>query len=156
MKDGKVLIANQASTPAKHESHGEFEYNKHLIMPRAGNQCTVAIMEIPPLKAAYPCHYHTSVTEVFYIMRGRGRLEVPEGEREVTAGDVVVFPPGEGGAHKIWNASDSEPLVYLDCDTTASSDVVFYPHSGKMGAIVNGQPLAVFRQGDAVGYYDGE
>lgn len=156
MEGGKVVVANRANTPAKHVKHGDFEYSKHLVLPRAGNQCTVAIMEIPPQKTAYPCHYHIGVTEVFYIIRGRGRLEIPEGEREVSAGDVIVFPPGEAGAHKLWNASDSEPLVYLDCDTVVDSDVVFYPHSDKVGLIVNGEPVAIYRRNDDVDYYEGE
>ena len=156
MTQKKPFIVKKNSGAAKHECHGEFEYHKRLILPRPGNQCTVAIMEIPPLKTAYPCHYHQAVTEVFYIISGLGKLETPDGDHQVTAGDVIIFPPGPDGAHKIWNASASEPLVYFDCDTVAPADVVHYPHSGKVGMIVNGTPTAYHRNADAVTYYDGE
>jgi hypothetical protein len=54
----KIVIANADNTPSKHEYHENFEYFKHLIVPKKiENQCTVAIMEIPPLKSAYPYHY---------------------------------------------------------------------------------------------------
>ena len=58
MKIEKTIITNQASIEPKHENHGQFEYFKHLVVPREGNQCTVAIMEIPPLKESFPYSYH--------------------------------------------------------------------------------------------------
>jgi uncharacterized cupin superfamily protein len=82
-----ILIKQSEITP-KHESHGEYEYFKRLVLPKTGNQCTVAFMEIPPSKAAFPSHYHVGITEVFYIISGVGRLETAEGDKSVTAGDV--------------------------------------------------------------------
>jgi len=112
-------------------------------------------MEVPPQKSSYPYHFHMGITEVFYIISGIGSLETPDGERAVTKGDVIVFPPGKQGAHRITNMSESEMLVYLDCDTTSIADVAFYPHSGKMGTIVVGEP-AFFEIKDKVDYYKGE
>ena len=157
MRIEKTLITNQASIEPKHENHGQFEYFKHLIVPREGNQCTVAIMEIPPLKASYPYHYHIAVTEVFYIISGEGVTITPEGERKVSSGDVIVFPPGPAGAHKILNTSQSEVLRYIDFDTTMQADVAFYPDSQKIGMILNGVVSKdVFMENRAVDYYEGE
>lgn len=150
----KVIIANRENTPARHEERGAYTFNKQLIVPkRAENQCTVAIMEIPPRKAAFPYHYHMNITEVFYIISGHGCLETPDGEKAVSAGDVLVFPRGENGAHRLWNASDTEPLVYLDCDTTVTADVAFYPHSRKAGLILEEQSSTFFPLTGAVDYY---
>ncbi|MDF2566640.1 MAG: Cupin 2 conserved barrel domain protein [Oscillospiraceae bacterium] len=157
MEEKKIIIANKESTLARHECHNDFEYYKHLIVSKkAENQCTVAIMEIPPRKTVFPYHYHASITEVFYIISGKGRLETPDGEKQVTAGDVIVFPPGKNGAHKIWNTSDTELLIYLDCDTTSAADATFYPHSDKVGLLIDGKPDSFFVASDAVDYYKDE
>lgn len=145
------------STPAKHENHENYEYFKHLIVPKnSENQCTVAIMEIPPQKTAFPYHFHVGITEVFYIISGKGKLETPDGDKEVTKGDIIVFPKGKEGAHRITNTSKSETLVYLDCDTTSASDVAFYPHSGKVGLLIDDQPNTFFEAENNVDYYKGE
>ena len=34
MKIEKTTITNQASIEPKHENHGQFEYYKHLIVPK--------------------------------------------------------------------------------------------------------------------------
>ena len=156
MKLEKTLITNQAEITPKHEAHEGYEYRKYLVLPKEGNQCTVAIMEIPPLKAAYPYHFHVGITEVFYIISGEGLLKTPEGERSVSPGDTIVFPPGAPGSHKITNASASEPLRYIDFDTTSAADAVFYPDSEKVGLILDGKLSHVFRESSAVGYYEGE
>lgn len=153
----KVIIANMENTPAKHESHEDYEYYKHLIVPKKSeNQCTISVMEIPPQKASYPYHYHAGITEVFYIISGKGKLETPDGNKVVTKGDVITFPPGQEGAHRILNTSESDMLVYLDCDTISTADVAFYPHSGKIGFIVDGQPSTFFESANNVDYYKGE
>ena len=157
LSEQKIIIANIESTPAKHECHQNYEYFKHLIVSKkAENQCTVAIVEIPPQKSSYPYHFHAGITEIFYIINGKGKLETPDGDKEVNKGDVIVFPPGEGGAHQISNTSDSEMLVYLDCDTVSAADLAFYPHSGKVGFIIDGQRNAFFELSDEVDYYKGE
>jgi len=156
MKITKTIIAKQEDTAPKHEVHGAYEYYKHLIVSKEENQCTVAIMEIPPLKAAFPYHYHVDITEVFYIISGEGSLRTEEGETKVAAGDVLVFPPGSAGSHKLCNTSPTEVLRYLDCDTTSRSDVAFYPDSGKIGLILNGKPHSFYKEADRTSYYDGE
>jgi uncharacterized cupin superfamily protein len=156
MEKKQVLIINQANVEPKHENCGEYEYYKHLILPKDGNQCTVAIMEIPPQKAAFPYHFHIGITEVFYIISGEGSLKTPDKTYNVSPGDVIVFPPGQAGSHKIQNTSKTEPLRYLDFDTTNMADVTFYPDSKKVGLILNGRLTHIFMENSAVDYYTGE
>lgn len=150
-----VLITNGSDLTADHEQHGAFEYTKRLAVPRAGNQATVAFIEIPPGKSNYPYHWHEGVTEVYVILAGTGSLRTAAGERTVTAGDVVVLPPGPEGAHRLTNIG-ADVLRYVDVDTTSFPDVVHYPDSGKVGYISGGVPQQFFRGDDAVDYYDGE
>jgi uncharacterized cupin superfamily protein len=136
--------------------HGDFAYDKRVVIPKTDNQCNIVFMEIPPGKSPYPNHYHLDVTEAFYIISGEGKIKTPEGERRVTAGDLIAFPPGEAGAHRIWNASETEPLRYVDFDTAPVNDVIRYPDSGKIGFDYNGKTGAFFLENDSVGYYEGE
>lgn len=157
LNEQEIIIADIESVPSKHQSHQNFEYFKHLIVPkRPENQCTVAIMEVPPQKSSYPYHFHAGITEVFYIINGKGLLETPDGDKVVKQGDVIVFPPGQGGAHRILNTSESDMLIYLDCDTTSAADVAFYPHSDKIGFIIAGETDSFFELSKKVDYYKGE
>jgi mannose-6-phosphate isomerase-like protein (cupin superfamily) len=62
--------------------------------------------------AATQEHYHPKAEEIYYILRGAGRIKI-EGElREVGPLDAIAIPPGV--RHKIWNMGP-EPLVLLCC-----------------------------------------
>ncbi len=157
MRQESILITSLDKVPCTHrQDHEPYEYFKHLVLGGGGNGCTVAFYEIPPHKANYPYHYHTGVTEVFYIIRGCGVLKTPDGDRAIQAGDVVICPPYEKGAHKIVNTSDTEVLLYLDVDTSSDTDIAFYPDSGKVGVLAQGHYTAFFRKVDEAAYYDGE
>ncbi len=157
MYQKSILITSLDQLPGAHkQEHEPFEYFKHLIMGGNQNACQVALYEIPPQKTNYPYHYHTNVMEVFYIIRGCGTLKTPDGDKPLQAGDVVICPPYEKGAHNITNTSETETLVYLDVDTASSTDVVFYPDSGKVGVLVQDHYRAFFRKTDEASYYDGE
>ena len=152
-----IAITNKEKIIPIHKAeHADFEYIKYEITKRESGQCYVCIYEIPPGKSGYPYHYHTANTEVFFIISGSGTIETPEGTKSLAAGDVIVCPPNAGGAHKITNTSETETLTYLDCDTSNSPDVVFYPKSGKIGAIVQGYDNMFFDKCSEVDYYKGE
>jgi len=151
-----VLSGPVADFPAEHEARGAFSYAKHLVVPKAGNPMQVAFLEIPPGASAYPYHWHEGVMEVYVILSGRGIVRTPEGQREVSPGEVVVFPIGPAGAHRMTNPSETEPLVYVDIDSTADPDVFHYPDAGKTGWASAAGRKGWFRDADAVEYYAGE
>ena len=115
----------------------------------------VRIYELPPGKSAYPYHFHLKNEETFFILRGEGLLRTRDGERAVRPGDLLFFPAGEDGAHKLTNTSDTEMLVYLDFDIVHDLDVTMYPDSGKLG-IWGMDTNKIYRIDDDVDYYDGE
>lgn len=80
----------------------------------AANNSVVNVYKIPPLKSAYPYHYHYKNGETFYIISGKGVLKTPNGERTVEAGELLFFPTGEAGTHKLTNCCEAENLVYID------------------------------------------
>lgn len=142
--------------PVKHKEHGDFEYYRRDFIPRGAAAGTlVSVYEIPPLKSAYPYHYHLQDEETFYIISGEGLLRTPEGEIKVSAGDLLFFPANPEGAHRLTNISPNEKLVYIDFDVIHHMDVAVYPDSGKIGVWGKGVNK-VFSQDADVDYYAGE
>jgi uncharacterized cupin superfamily protein len=136
--------------------HENYEYFRRKFVPfGAAKNTLVSIYEIPPGKSAYPYHYHHKNEETFYIISGEGVLRTPEGERVVAAGDLLFFPTGPEGAHKLTNNSDRDKLVYIDFDVVHEIDVAVYPDSDKIG--VWGMGInKLYPQDGNVDYYVGE
>ena len=143
--------------PAGHKcEHEGYEYFRRKFVPFGeANHTHVCVYEIPPLKSAYPYHFHYKTEETFYIISGWGILKTPEGERKVSAGELIFFPAGEAGAHKLTNDSETENLTYIDFDVSQDLDVAVYPDSDKIG--VWGMGInELYPRAEAVDYYDGE
>jgi len=153
----KIRHSRIENIPAVHRcEHDGYEYLRRKFVPfGAAGSTVVSVYEIPPLKSAYPYHYHHKNEETFYILSGEGILRTPEGERKVRAGELLFFPACPEGAHKLTNCSDTEALVYLDFDAVHDVDVTVYPDSDKMGVWGKGINQ-IFPQDSAVDYYDGE
>lgn len=157
----KIKHEKPEALPVRHKcAHDGYEYYRRDFLrdftPRGqGGQTLVSIYEIPPLKSAYPYHYHLKNEETFYIISGEGLLKTPEGDILVSAGDLLFFPADSGGAHKLTNTSATERLVYIDFDVYHDIDVAVYPDSGKIG--VWGKNVnRLYRLDDDVDYYEGE
>lgn len=76
----------------------------------AANQ-SLAEATLSPGAATEP-HRHPVTEEVYYVLRGIGRMTVGEEVREVGPGDGILIPPGT--RHTIRNVG-VEPLVFLCC-----------------------------------------
>ena len=143
--------------PAKHKhEHDGYEYIRRNFVRRGETaNALVSVYEIPPMKSAYPYHYHLKDEETFFIVSGEGLLRTPEGERSVHAGELLFFPAGSEGAHKLTNTSSTEKLVYIDFDVIHDLDAAVYPDSGKIGVWGKGINRVYPMDGD-VDYYEGE
>ncbi|MGV8885763.1 MAG: cupin domain-containing protein [Microbacteriaceae bacterium] len=149
-----IIHGTQEDFASRTSSQGAFEYAKHQVAEKWGNQLQVAFIEVPPGKSAFPYHWHEKITEAYVILEGRGRVRGAAGEFDVEPGSVIVFPPGEGGAHRITNIGDSV-LRYVDLDTVGDPDACHYPDSSRT-AHVSSLGTSIWRDADAVGYFDGE
>ena len=147
---------NIDNLPRKHKQGAEgYEFIRRDFLQVHEANTLVRVYELPPGKAAYPYHYHLKNEETFFILKGEGLLRTPEGERPVRSGDLIFFPAGEDGAHKLTNTSRTENLLYLDMDVVHDLDVTVYPDSGKLG--VWGRDMSkIYRIDDDVDYYEGE
>jgi uncharacterized cupin superfamily protein len=86
------------------------------------------------------------------VVAGRPTLRDPDGEEELAPGDLVVFPEGEEGAHKVTNNTGETVRIAMISNTDEPS-VAFYPDSGKVGVWPAGK---LFRLADEVDYFADE
>jgi len=136
--------------------HDSYEYHKKVFVPRGyAKKSMVSIYEIPPMKSAYPYHYHHRNEETFYIISGEGVLKTSQGDKKVGAGELLFFPATSEGAHKLTNTSETEKLVYIDFDVIHDLDVAVYPDSNKIGIWGKGVNK-VYQLENDTDYYDGE
>lgn len=144
-------------SPKYKNEHDGYEYKKYEVTKRSEfNQAYICFYEIMPGKASFPKHYHSYNTECFYIIEGSGIIETVDEELSIKKGDIIVFPCGKAGTHKIINTSNNQNLLYIDFDTTNSPDIVHYIDSNKIGVIEHGISSTFYRKDDHVDYYEGE
>ncbi len=115
-----------------------------------------SLYELEPGDRLWPYHTHHANEEWVIVMCGRPTLRTPEGEHELSEGDVVAFLRGEQGAHQIANRT-GEPIRVLMLSTLVSPDVLEYLDSGQVAAVdAAGKRLFRMMRGEPAEYWDGE
>jgi uncharacterized cupin superfamily protein len=115
------------------------------------------LLELPEGQSNCPYHYEYGVEEWLIVLSGRVRVRHPEGEEELDAGDVVCFPQGPGGAHRITGAS-AEPARLIMLSDKLEPGVAVYPDSDKIGVWTGERrdDLMVRRADGSADYWEGE
>jgi uncharacterized cupin superfamily protein len=140
--------------------HQGFLAQRSRISRHAGAvRLGMSVWEVPPGQAAYPYHFHFTEEELLVVTEGSPSLRTPDGWRDLQPGEVVAFLAGEQGGHQLVNRT-AETVRFLAISTSGEPDVVSYPDSGKLGVFERlpdgGGLRKMFREPDAVDYYDGE
>jgi len=65
-----------------------------------------------PIGGQTTAHYHPQTEEIYYILEGKGRMQIAEEQRNVGPGDAIAIPPGQ--MHQITNTGDVQ-LKFLCC-----------------------------------------
>jgi uncharacterized cupin superfamily protein len=127
------------------------------IGPRIGAaQLGATVYELPPGQSICPYHYEDPDEEWLVGLTGRVVLRTPAGEEEIGPMDVVCFPTGPEGAHKVTNRSDETARVLM-LSTMPRVSVAVYPDSGKVLADPGTRDdRLMVRRESGVDYYDGE
>jgi uncharacterized cupin superfamily protein len=121
-----------------------------------GEELAVKLFEIPPGQSLCPYHYEY-VEEWLLVLEGELVVRVPDGEEQAGRGDLVCFPPGPSGAHKLTNRGDAPARVVM-FSSAGEPAVAVYPDSDKIGVWPsNPDDHVMLRRADGdVGYYEGE
>jgi mannose-6-phosphate isomerase-like protein (cupin superfamily) len=69
-------------------------------------------------------HYHRSTEEIYFVLKGSGRMEVDGDTRTVRPGDAVLIPPGAW--HTLDNNGSSELRILCCCSPPYSHDDTFF------------------------------
>ena len=121
-----------------------------------GEELAVKLFEIPPGQSLCPYHYEY-VEEWLIVLDGAVIVRVPDGEQRLERGDVVRYPAGPDGAHKVTAAGADAARVLMFSSATEPA-VAVYPDSDKIGVWPgNRQDNAMLRREDGHReYWDGE
>jgi len=112
----------------------------------------LALVSIPKGKSLCPYHSHSSESELYLVVSGRGTIRDKDGRTEVGPGDAFFFGPGE--AHQLSNAGDEDFVYYVIADNPRG-DSCFYPDSGKFAVWKEGDDEVIVK-GKETDYFDGE
>jgi uncharacterized cupin superfamily protein len=141
-----------------------FRWRRARLGRQAGaERLGASLFELPPGGATFPFHAHHGNEELLVVVSGRPTLRTIEGERELDEGEVVAFPAGGRGAHRLDNRGD-EPARVLIVSTMVAPDVVEYPDSGKVrgssyppGGVPPEDAIEfIGRRGESIDYLAGE
>ncbi len=110
----------------------------------------LAHIAVAPGKISCPPHCHSAEEELFVVLEGDGALLLGDEEYPLRSGHVVARPPGTGIAHA-FRAGDNG-LALLAYGTRNSSDISYYPRSGKISI----RGVGVIGRIERLDYWDGE
>ena len=141
-----------------------FRWRRSRIARQTGGEkLGASLFELAPGSSSFPLHVHHANEELLVVLAGTPTLRTLEGERELAPGEVVSFPTGRRGAHRVDNRSDA-PVRFLIVSTMISPEVNEYPDSDKIwarnfapGGEPAEDPLDVLARPDPeLDYMDGE
>lgn len=101
----------------------------------AGSQhLGASIVELTSGTSSSPYHFHHANEELLIVLGGKPELRTPDGLRELQPGEVISFPRGPEGAHRLRNTA-SEPCRLLFISEMNLPDIVSYPDTGTTLAV---------------------
>jgi uncharacterized cupin superfamily protein len=123
--------------------------------PRLGASLLgMSVYDLPPGEAICPYHFEWTDEEWLIVVAGTPSLRTPEGETVLGPGDVVCFPAGPDGAHRVGNGSEEPARVAL-LSTKNPFGIAEYPDSDKVGVWAGGAHY-MLRRSAHLDYWDGE
>ncbi|MEA2172267.1 MAG: hypothetical protein QOF76_5567 [Solirubrobacteraceae bacterium] len=109
---------------------------------------------LPPGEAVCPYHWETD-EEWLLVISGDVVVRHAEGEDTLGPGDIVCFPAGPPGAHKVSAGATEARCMILS--TRNFPAVAGYPDSDKIGVWTGpAQREGMFPKSSSVDYYEGE
>jgi uncharacterized cupin superfamily protein len=113
------------------------------------------VYDLAPGASSSPYHYEYD-EEWLLVVDGTVVLRAPDGEHTLERGDLVRFPRGPAGAHKVMNRSESPARTLLFSRVGGGLGVAVYPDSDTIGVFAGGENDLVFERRTAVPWAHGE
>lgn len=154
MRRANVFTAEPPYDPGDPPGFRAGDLRLHPLI--GGSLMAGRLYELPPGESNCPYHFEYGDEEWLIVLAGRPTVRHPDGEDELEPGDVVCFPPGPDGAHRITNRGEV-PVRMLIVSTRHDPAIAVYPDSDKVGIFNADPPLRlVLPRSAAVGYFEGE
>jgi uncharacterized cupin superfamily protein len=113
------------------------------------------VYDLDPGRSSSPYHYEYE-EEWLLVVDGTVVLRAHDGEHTLQRGDLVRFPAGPEGAHKVMNRSDA-PARTLMFSSARVPAVSVYPDSDKIAVWSGKEPdELIFKRATAVPWSEGE
>ena len=128
----------------------------HVTNALGAEALAVKVFEIPAGQSLCPYHYEYE-EEWLVVLDGAVLVRTPEGEETLERGEIVQFPAGPTGAHKVSNSGQASARIIM-FSSAREPAVAVYPDSDKIG-VWPGNPddqVILHRKDGAVDYYEGE
>ena len=128
------------------------------LAPRFGaSRLAMTVYDLPPGQTICPYHFHWGDEEWLVVVSGTPTVRTPSGEQTLEPGDVVCFPVGPEGAHRVHNPSDDAARVAL-FSNKHEFGIIEYPDSDKIGVWGRHDESLdhVIRRSPDLEYWDGE
>ena len=133
----------------------EFEGRLDVARQLGSTGSLMFVYDLEPGAGSSPYHYEYE-EEWLLVVEGTLVLRAPDGEHTLQRGDLVRFPPGPEGAHKVMNRSDA-PARTLMFSSACVPAVSVYPDSDKIGVWSGNEPdELIFKRATAVPWSEGE
>jgi uncharacterized cupin superfamily protein len=126
--------------------------------PRLGAQTWAATLrELAPGNAAAPYHYQWNREQWALVLSGAPTLRHPEGEQVLAPGDILCFPEGPTGAHRLSSPGDERVRLIVFSTPLDGPTSAFYPDDDTVVVRVSNREGFRFRLDDQIeDYWDGE
>ena len=114
------------------------------------------VYELPPGETLCPYHYEYGEEEWLLVLQGRPTVRHPEGTDQLDQWDLVFFPSGPAGAHRVQNDTGDTVRVLMYSNICHPGATV-YPDSDKIGVWTgNRADDLMVKRTSGVHYYEGE
>ena len=128
-----VNLFSTATEPDAAEDPEGFRAAMNRFGPAIGaSRLGGSVYDLPPGQSICPYHYEYPEEEWLLVLEGTATVRHPGGEDDFEPGDVVCFPSGPEGAHRISNGGDERVRVLM-LSTKDPVGVSVYPDSDKIG-----------------------
>jgi uncharacterized cupin superfamily protein len=152
----KVFNLLEAAVAEDDRVRDGHRFQRTMIGQEIGAKLTgFSIYELPPGQRAWTYHYELNREEWVIVVAGEVVVRTPDGDRVLSPGDVVCFPPGVAGAHQVRNDSDAPARYAMPSSWSDSGYVAIRPDSNT-ALIVGPGFRRIVPLDEDLGYWDRE